>query len=276
MSRKILAFVLVTVLIGALAVIPAAASTKTIGGAVGSASIVHAVEFDEFHEFTFYHHTANSSWFNPDTNFAQDNAYTHRPEFWDGFTGPQTENAEPGDLGNIGAVAWTSGPSEGISDIGEWVNYNIAVTTPGVYNVQVWMGSGADNGAHIDLSWNGAAVSQPTVGNTGWGNYELVDAGTVRAEENGVLRVDWPMGEANVAAFVFTLTEVIEIATEPADTGAADAPAAGAADAPAAGGADSGNDDGNDGNGMILWIIIAAAAVVVIVIIVILVTKKKK
>ena len=282
MFKKILAIVFATVLVLSMS-IPAMAAPYVEGGIKisGEKSIVKAVEFDteDFFEMTYaFHSEYNSSWFN-DGTLKVDTAYIFRPEFADGHVGPQTENAEINGE-NIGALCWTIGTSENMgikkadgkfwSDMCEWVQYTLNVEVAGKYDIKVW--ASTDNGnkpINIDISVGGALVGSPQITKVNWSTYNIHDVGTVDlAKGTNVMKLEWPVGDANVAGFEFTLLEAAPTEAPPAeevnDEGTT---AASAGDTEKTGDAE---------NNMILWIVIAAAAVVVIVIIVVLVTKKKK
>ena len=273
MSRKILAIAIAAILIAALSV-PAMAAPFNGGTTIsGEKTLVHGVNFDtdDFYEFTLARAEAGGwNWyFDARTNGTN---YAHRSEYSENQDGPQTEEAEVGDFGEIGAICYTSGPWE--DHEGEWVQYTLNVETGGKYDIKMWASSGA-SGKSVNVEWNGAAVGLVDVGNTDWSNYAVYDVGEVQlAKGSGVLKIDWPEGDVNVAGFEFILLEA-DAEPEPEPDGGESGDAAPADGGAAAPGGSSSSSSDDDGGGMMIWIIIGAVVVIGVIVVIVLVTKKK-
>ncbi|MCL1857809.1 MAG: hypothetical protein FWF92_01070 [Oscillospiraceae bacterium] len=271
MFKKILAFVFLTVLLFTMAAIPATAAPYNGGATIsGEKTVVYAVNFDtdDYNEFTAeLAEAGNWTWYFDSRDSGAN--YAHRTEYQENQNGPQTEAAEVSDFGEIGGICYTHGADDNHPDP-EWVQYTINVETAGKYDLKVWASTDAADKS-VNIYWQGALVGSPSITKEGWTTYNIFDVGSVDlAKGNGVMKLEWPAGDANIGAFEFILLEAAP--TEAAEEGETPADEDGAA-------ADNNNSSDNksdeDGNNMILWIIIGAAAVVVIIIIVVLVTKKK-
>ncbi|MCL2095511.1 MAG: carbohydrate-binding protein [Oscillospiraceae bacterium] len=172
-------------------------------------TVVKAVEFDNdgFHEFTYDFHSVESSWFSDDS-WTADGAFTFRPEYFEGFTGPQTEGEidVPG-LGDIGAVAWTSGEWTNPDDEfipAEWVQYTVIVPEAGQYAVSVWASSGDGAETPLNVYANAELAGAPVIEENGWADYGLYDVAVVDLEAGvNVFTVEFPAGGINFAALVF-------------------------------------------------------------------------
>jgi len=265
MAKKILAFVFAAILLLSVSAIPATAApfeggAKISGAKPGDVSVVFAVKFDteDYNETTPQRALdGNWSWYFNSRDSGGN--YAHRPEFQENENGPQTEAADVGDYGEIGAICYTHED--------EWVQYTLTVETAGKYDLKVWAGTDVADKS-IKISIGGKEIGIPDIIKEGWGTYNLHDVGPVElAKGTSILKLEWPGGDVNVAAFEFVLAEAAAVPedTTAAPTNAGDTTKDGATDekTPA------------DAN-LLLWIGIAAAVVVVIVIIVVIVTKKKK
>ena len=272
MLKKFLAIIFVTVLVFALSV-PAMAAPYQGGTTIDGDAVVKAVEFDtdDYNEFTAdLAGPGNWTWYYGSRDKESDEEgsnYAHRPEYKENEDGPQTEAAEVGGYGEIGGICYTHGADADHPDP-EWVQYTLNVAKPGKYDLKVWGSTDADDKS-VNIYWNGALVGSPDIERKGWTVYNLFDVGTLdMALGNGILKLEWPAGDANIGAFEFTLLEAAP--TEAPEETPADDGAAADSEKPAE------EKDKNEDSNMLLWIIIAVAAVLVIIIIAVLVTKKKK
>jgi len=272
MFKKFLAIIFAAVLVFALSV-PAMAAPYQGGTTIDGDAVVNAVTFDtdDYNEFTAdLAGPGNWTWYF-DARTAGTN-YAHRTEYQENEDGPQTEAAIVGEYGDIGGICYTHGADADHPD-SEWVQYTLNVAKPGKYDLKVWGSTDADNKS-VNIYWNGALVGSPGIDREGWTVYNLFDVGTLdMAGGNGVLKLEWPAGDANIGAFEFTLLEAA-----PTEAPEEEAPADDAGDNAAADSekpAEEKAKDDDSGN-MLLWIIIAIAAVLVIIIIAVLVTRKKK
>ena len=172
--------------------IPDQPDSLVIGGGI---TLIDGVWFDDG---AFYEYTIDSV---ADRPWVADASYTFRPEYQDGGTGPQTEDATI--LGvNVGAICYT--------EANEWVQYTVNVTKAGKYAVGGWASSGGDGGI-VELYCNDALIGSFDVANKGWTNYSLYSAGIVDLEEGTyVIKALWPNGSMNFAGAVFA-----EVATNP-------------------------------------------------------------
>jgi hypothetical protein len=257
MFRKISALIIVTVLIGALAVIPAMAAPYRDITISGGKNVIEAEWFDggadNYAECTSPHSPQFAG--RPDelvATEARDNS---------------ERDDQPDPNYNIG---WTSE--------GDWVQYTVNFASAGTAYFSAWVASGDGSGI-IDITVGGKTVQLNAAESNDWGAFVLAHANDTIDVEAGtaVIRTTYPVGGINVDALIIDFEAAQE--PEPAEGEADNAQGAdgdnGEEEPPAAAGGTSSSDD-EDGNGMLLWIIIAAGAVIVIVIIIVLVTKKKK
>lgn len=252
----------------------------------GGTTVIKAIEFDndDFNEFACDYHTAfSSSWFTPSSL-----TYLFRPEYAENNDGPQTENAEIPGIGNIGAVCWTIGSVEYVdddtfwSDECEWVQYTINVLKGGTYALSIWASTDNGGSPYVDIYIDDELVGSPVIIKQGWATYNLHDVAVIElAEGTHTFRLMWPVGEANIAAFVFAEGDVFavappppaanidtgEIAVPPAEVGGGDdGAAAGGGDAGAAsGGSDENKPNPQSGDGIIFPIIVFALVAVALV-----------
>ena len=148
--------------------------------------------------------------------------YAYRTEYRDGNTGPQTEMATVPGLGEIGSSSY-DGP-------GEYVSYTLNVLKAGKYALSMWAFSGSsDKTVEFYLDGNLAGTS-PVIPNTGWASdtnpaaWALYDIAVVDLSVGThVMKVLWPGGDINVAAYVFNEGETFAVAPAVEETTAAPA-----------------------------------------------------
>jgi hypothetical protein len=239
----------------------------------GEKTVITAVDFDadKFNESTPQRAIdGNWTWY-VDSRKTFGN-YALRPEFQEKENGPQTEAAEIEGLGPIGGICYTHDD--------EWVQYTLDVVTAGKYDVKVWASTDAGAGKIIDLSIGDTVIGSPEIESKGWTNYNLHDVGMVDlAAGTNILKLAWATGDANIAAFEFTLLEAAAVSEDPPAVVAGDdaAPADDAGvDTPAAETTKAEKADNEGGPNTILFIIIGAGVLVVIIIVVVIVASKKK
>jgi len=163
---------------------------------------------------------------------------------------------------------------------GDWVQYTVDFQRPGMYKFDAWIASDAPEPGNVAIYLDGKPVGEsPDSNKDGWQTYSLFPVGEAVAIEEGsrIIKVEFPKGGLNLAAFEITRTGDIPVETEPppAEDKGGGAEGADVGDGDAAPTAEELGDDEGGGN-MVLIIIIGAAVVVVVVAIIVLVATKKK
>jgi len=255
MFKKITASALVMMLLMSILSIGAMAAPHTEINIGDGVSLINATDFDEY---PYY-----------ETNYdeVQHGVREH---------GVQTEMGENTVFyGNIG---WTAA--------GEWVQYTVNVAADGTYSFEVYVASGADNGA-VQLSLGDTVIgTSDDYDSDGWQDYHWSNVGEIDITAGThVIRAYFPDGEVNFAGIRVTHTGDTEAAAgheydHDHDHDNNETAADHEHDHDHDNNEIADNEDNNaaddDDNNMILWIILAIVAVVIIAVIVIFATKKKK
>jgi len=119
--------------------------------------------------------------------------YDFRPEYKDG-SGPQTENAEVSNYGNIGSICYI--------EAGERVQYTVDAEKSGKYNFAAWISSGHESPGNLIVFYNDSLIgaTESSV-NEDWSTYYIYNVGDVDlAAGTGVIKVEFPDGNINFAA----------------------------------------------------------------------------